>query len=82
MREGRSVSPRATVGGIGTGTPGRGDWSEPLGVFKFVRRDHVRGSGHGVAPWPRGAWEAGLWGHAIWAGMIWKTVGAINAGAQ
>lgn len=33
-----------------------------LGVFKFVRRDHVGGGGDGVAPWPPGhlgGWPVG-----------------------
>jgi hypothetical protein len=50
--EWRSVSPRATVGERATGTPpGRGDGREPLGLFKFVTREHVGlgGSGDGVA---------------------------------
>jgi len=54
----RSVSSRATVGGIGTGTLGRGDGREPLGVFKFVRREHVGRRGT-VASGRLGGWPVG-----------------------
>jgi hypothetical protein len=48
--EWRSVSPRATVGeSDGDARTGRWERAVGMGLFKFVTREHVGGSGDGVA---------------------------------